>query len=172
MFLAVISSLLLSTAAMAADFEHSIDLKKLQFFWTVEGDSLRVRLVGKTTGWVAVGFNATSKMRNANIIIGYVKKGKVYISDEYGTSKTQHKSDKRLKGKANIEATSGTEKNGVTTLDFTIPLDSGDKYDGVIDSNAKTRVIVAMGKRDSFKLGHNFHATLDVQLGTGEYQRK
>lgn len=158
--------------AGAADYDHSIDMKKLRFSWSVKGDSLQIQLVGKTKGWVAVGFNATSQMKNANIIIGYVKKGKVKISDDYGTTRTKHKSDKKLKGKKNLKKVSGNESGGVTTLNFTIPLNSGDKYDGVINPDKDTRVIFATGKRDSFRLGHNFQATLDVNLGSGKYRVK
>ncbi|HPF33332.1 MAG TPA: DOMON domain-containing protein, partial [Candidatus Sabulitectum sp.] len=39
---------------------------------TVEGNNLAVQLNGPTTGWVAVGFDPTQMMLNANIIIGYV----------------------------------------------------------------------------------------------------
>jgi len=165
--------LLLSTLpSLASDYQHSIDLKKLQFYWTVDGATLKIKIIGKTKGWVAVGFNATTQMKNANIIIGYVKKGKVKVSDEFGITNTKHKSDKKLKGKSNLKAISGMEKNGVTTLSFTIPLDSGDKYDGIIKPNGNTRVIVATGSRDSFRFGHNFQATLDVNLNSGKYQIK
>jgi len=168
----VLTFLISSTYAIAAEYQHSIDLKKLQFNWTVSGSSLKIQLIGNTKGWVAVGFNATEQMKNANIIIGYVKKGKVKISDDFGIKPTKHKSDKKLKGKKNLKGVSGSEKKGVTTLSFSIPLNSGDKYDGVIKPNGDTRVIVATGKRDSFRLGHNFQATLDVNLSTGQYKMK
>lgn len=154
----------------AAEFQHSIDFKKMQLFWTVEKDSLKVRLVGKTKGWLGVGFNPTRQMQNANIIIGYVKRGRLKISDDFGIRRTDHKSDKQLKGKNNLRNTSGSEKRGVTIVNFTIPLDSGDKYDRVIKPDGNTRVIVATGKKDSLKLGHNFQAILDLNLRTGKYR--
>lgn len=167
-----IAFLLLSFSAAASDHMHRIDLKKLKFSWTIDGNVIHIQLVGKTKGWVAVGFNATSQMKDANIIIGYVKKGKVKISDDFGVTRTKHKPDKKLSGKSNLKAVSGNEKQGITTLNFTIPLNSGDKNDGVIQPDGNTRVILATGTRDSFRFGHNFHATLDVNLETGRYQRK
>lgn len=168
-----ISTLFLLTSVslvLAADYQHSIDLKKLQLSWSVEGDMLKVQVSGQTEGWVAVGFNATSQMKDANIIIGQVRRGRVKISDEFGSSRIGHKSDRRLKGKNNLKDTAGSEENGVTTIRFTIPLNSGDRYDGVIKPDGNSRVIVATGTRDSFRLGHNFQATLDVNLSTGKYQ--
>jgi len=43
--------------------------------WKVEASSLLVKVSASTTGWVAVGFGPTSRMQNANIIIGYVSGG-------------------------------------------------------------------------------------------------
>ena len=80
---------------------------------------LRVGIIGKTKGWVAIGFNPSTMMKGADIIIGYVKKGKVKISDEFGTYATKHKSDSKLGGKNNISEAEGFEKNGVTSLYFT-----------------------------------------------------
>lgn len=163
---------LVAAPVSAADYQHSIDLHKMVIHWTVTGDSMNIKLVGKTKGWVAVGFNATRKMKNANIIIGYIKNGKIRISDDFGVASTRHKPDKRLHGKFNISDISGSEKGGVTTLAFTIPLNSGDKNDGVIHPNGNTRVIAALGKRDSFHFGHFFRVQMDVNLASGKYELK
>ncbi|MBU2646709.1 DOMON domain-containing protein [bacterium] len=170
----IISLLLLFSLSplSAADFAHTIDVKKVQFQWSVDGENLRIGLSGQTDGWVAIGFNPTQKMKDANIIIGYVKQGKVYISDDFGTAQKKHSADSRLGGKENVSAVSGSEKGGVTSLQFTIPLDSKDIKDTVIDPKKSTVVMLATGRRDSFRLSHNFIAVLDVNLETGTYQQR
>jgi hypothetical protein len=64
--------------------------------WKVQGDSVTIRLRAKTSGWVAMGFDPTQAMRDANIIIGYVKDGRVLTRDDYGTDRGKHAADTKL----------------------------------------------------------------------------
>ncbi len=156
------------TVAQGGDYQHSLTFEKMTFDWSVDGDTLAVKLSAPTTSWVAIGFNPTKQMKDANIVIGYVKKGKVKISDEYGTSSTQHKSDKKIGGTSNVTVVGGSEENGVTTIEFSMPLDSGDDKDSAIDPNTDTKVIWAYGEgRDSFRVGHKKQGTVMVNLGSG-----
>ena len=167
---AVIFAFLISmvNVAQSAEYQHSISAEKMTFDWSVEGDKLAIKLSAPTKGWVAVGFNPSKKMKDANIIIGYVKKGKVKIVDHFGTAATQHKGDKKIGGAENVTVVGGSEEGDVTTIEFTIPLDSGDAKDSAIDPNADTTVILAYGTdRDSFRMKHKFNNSIVVNLSTG-----
>ena len=154
--------------AQSAEYQHSLTVEKMTFDWSIDGDQLAVKLTAPTKGWVSVGFNPTDKMKDANIIIGYVKNGKVKIVDDFGSGATLHKDDTKIGGTENVTVVGGSEEGDVTTLEFSIPLNSGDEKDGVIDPNADTTVILAYGpERDSFRMKHEFNATVVVNLGTG-----
>lgn len=170
MFVCSIALLLTSVSNVySADYQHSIDIKKMKFSWSIEGETLAASISAPTTSWVAVGFNPTDKMKNADIIIGYVKNGEVSIKDEFGTAATQHKSDDKIGGESNVTVVGGTEENGVTTIEFKIPLNSGDSKDTAIIPDGDTVVIVAYGEgRDSFRVKHNFRDTLTVNLASGQ----
>lgn len=161
--------LALGTAnSLAADYAHEVTVKKMTFSWTINGDKLDIKISAKTTGWVAVGFNPTKKMKDANIIIGYVKEGKVVISDEFGTRYTGHAEDDQSGGRDNISNKAGGEEGGVTTLSFTIPLNSGDPKDGVIVANGNTKILLAYGgSRDGLRSRHTFRTSKIINLSTG-----
>lgn len=155
-------------AVMAADYAHEVKSKNMTFSWSLDGDNLAVKMAAKTTGWVGVGFNPTKKMKDANFILGYVKKGKAKIVDEFGTGDTKHRSDKKLDGTMDATLVAGSEDGGVTTIEFTMPLNSADVNDGKIDVNGDTIVLLGYGAgRDSFKSKHKYRATLKVNLTTG-----
>ena len=157
-----------SVPVFAGDYQHSLTAEKMTFDWSVAGDQLAVKLSAPTKSWVAVGFNPSSKMKDADIIIGYVKKGKVKIVDEFGTAATQHKSDSKIGGQDNVTVVGGSEEGDVTTIEFTIPLYSGDAKDTAIDPNGDTVVILGYGAdRDSFRVKHKFRDTVTVNLSTG-----
>jgi len=96
------------------------------FDWrTDEEGMLHVILSAPTRGWVSVGFAATNVHKNANIIIGFLKGGEVHIQDNFGTGTFTHASDTSLGGADDVANPAGTEADGVTTISFSIPLDSG-----------------------------------------------
>ena len=157
-----------ASSLVAADYAHEVEAKKMTFAWTVNGKQLDVRLRADTTGWVAIGFNPTKRMQGANYILGYVKDGKVALADDFGDAPTGHKPDTKLGGTEDVTVVGGSEENGRTTIEFSIPLASSDVNDGTIDSQGETVVLLAYGPdRDSFKLKHTFRTTMKVNLTTG-----
>jgi len=170
MSLALLSTL---TIAGATEYQHELTDKKMSFAWTVNGDNLAVKLVAETEGWVGIGFNPVEKMAGANFILGYVKKGEAKIVDEFGHDDNKHKSDTKLGGASDVTLVEGTEVDGVTTIEFTIPLESGDKNDTKIDVNSDTTVLLGYGGgRDSFRAKHKYRSTFIVNLSSGVSEKK
>ena len=94
---------LFGTNLYAVEYDHTLEDKKISFSWTVDGEKIHIKLVAKTEGWVGIGFNPSKKMKDANFILGYVKKGVVKVTDEFGTSATGHKTDSKLGGTDDVE---------------------------------------------------------------------
>lgn len=166
---AVSVSMVLASQAIAADYDHTVEAKNISFSWKIDGENLAGQVSAKTEGWVGVGFNPSNKMKDANYVLGYVKDGKVKIIDDFGVTATGHKSDTKIGGTDDVTVVGGTEEGGITTIQFVIPLNSGDDKDGVIDPNADTVLLLAYGAgRDSFRSKHKYREVLTVNLGTGE----
>ena len=154
--------------AQSATYDHEMEEKGVTFAWKVDGDTLHCKLSAKTKGWVAVGFNPEEKMKGANYIIGYVKGDEVKVEDHYGDKTVNHATDKKLGGTSDVTLVGGSEKGGTTTIEFTIPMDSGDQYDSALVADGDTVVLLAMGPpRDSFKARHKKQAIKTVNLSTG-----
>lgn len=156
------------TNAQAVQYDHEVQDKKITFAWKVDGDKLAVKLTAQTEGWVGIGFNPKKMMQDANFILGYVKDGKASIVDEFGDSENNHSPDDKLGGSEDVTLVGGTEEGGKTTIEFTMPLQSADKYDNAITVDGDTTVLLAYGgARDSFKLKHQYRTALKVNLSTG-----
>ena len=152
----------------SASYDHEMEAKGVSFSWKVEGDTLHGKVSAKTKGWVAVGFNPSKKMKDANYIIGYVKDGEAKVADHFGNKATGHSSDEKLGGTSDVTLVGGSEDGGVTTIEFTIPVDSGDEYDSALSVDGDTVVLLAFGPdRDSLKPRHKNKATKTVNLSTG-----
>jgi hypothetical protein len=134
--------------------------------WKVEGSNLRVKVSASTTGWVAVGFDPTNRMQNANIIIGYVVGSDAFIRDDYGSAPTAHQADTNGGGTDDVTAKGGSEVGGVTEITFTIPLDSGDARDRALTEGNTYTVIFGRGPdgADNFSVQHGARATASITI--------
>jgi len=160
------------TNIQAAEYDHEVKDKKISFAWKVDGQTLAVKLIAETEGWVGIGFNPVSEMKGANFILGYVKDGEVKLDDDYGTDASAHRSDTKLGGTSDVTLVGGSETGGMTTIEFTIPLQSGDNNDTKIDVNGDTTVLLAYGTgRDSFLAKHKYRTALKVNLSSGASEK-
>jgi hypothetical protein len=152
----------------AAEYDHETKAGPMTFAWKVTDSDLLIKVSGETTGWVGVGFNPTEQMKGADYILGYVKDGKVELRDDYGDELRNHSEDEKLGGTSNFTVIGGEEKGGTTVLEFSIPLNSSDSFDTVIDPQGETVVLLAFGgKRDSFISKHKFRTAITVNLSSG-----
>ena len=156
------------SSVQSASYDHEMEAKGVTFAWKVDGDILHGKVSAKTKGWVAVGFNPSDKMKDANYIIGYVKDGTPEVADHFGDKSTSHSPDEDLGGTSDVTLVGGSEEGGVTTIEFTIPVNSGDKYDSALSMDGDTVVLLAFGPdRDSLKPRHKNKVSKTVNLSSG-----
>jgi DOMON domain-containing protein len=134
--------------------------------WKIDGSNLSVQMSAATTGWIAVGFDPSRQMADANIIIGYVSDGTVFLRDDFGTGNVRHGADVENGGTDNLTAVEGEESNGMTAISFTIPLDSGDSMDKPLAAGSTYKVIVAHGPNDADDFGtyHGSRGSFEAKL--------
>jgi hypothetical protein len=154
-----------STAAVT---EEALDLTMDDVHLTMEtdGTSLTVGISAPTTGWVAVGFDPSAAMKDANIVIGYVADGQVYLRDDWGSGHTSHEPDTDMGGADDITDASGEEAGGVTSISFTIPLDSGTPGDKAMIPGTTYDILLAYGPddADNFQGYHRWAEVIEVEF--------
>ena len=144
--------------------EFSIDDVFLE--WGTDSSQLTISISAPTTGWIAVGFEPSAAMKDADIIIGYVSADEAFIRDDWGDGFVTHKADTELGGANNVTLVSGREENGRTELIFTIPLSSGDSFDKNLTSGQTFEVILAYGRDDddSYEGMHAWVKKIEIEL--------
>jgi hypothetical protein len=143
-------SLNAQTTNPVTDDYKEVEIKGITFKWEIVGENINIILTAPTNGWVAVGFNPSKMMKDADILIGYVKNGEVFMEDHFGSGNTKHKADTDLGGTEDITVTGGSEMEEKTTLKFSIPLHSRDANDQRLEKGEEYKVIFAYGKKDDF----------------------
>ncbi len=143
---------------------YEITGAKITLEWKIDGPNLEVILTAPTRGWVAVGFDPSSLMKDANLIIGYVKDDETFVRDDFGNYFTSHVSDESLGGSNDVVIKEGEEKKKETKIAFIIPLNSGDKYDKVLEAGKSYTVMLAYGDVDKFDVRHRKRAKVKITL--------
>jgi len=158
----------ITTSLFASSYDHEVKAKDMTFAWKIDGDTLHAKVSAKTKGWVGVGFNPSKKMKDANFILGYVKDGEAKVVDHFGSKATGHQADSKKGGSDDVTLVAGSEDKGYTVIEFTMPINSGDKMDSALTADGDTILLLAYGPdRDSLKPRHKFKKTMTVNLATG-----
>jgi hypothetical protein len=135
------------------------------FRWRTDDTYLYGALSAYTLGWVGIGIEPENQMQGADFIFGYVHGGKAYVADMYGDQPSgSHPPDTDLGGTDDIIDYGGRESDGLTVIEFMIPLDSEDEYDRALVSGQRYDVILAWGDQDSFDSYHVTRAWGEIIL--------
>ncbi len=128
----------------------------LEISWKNDAQFLYVGLNGSTQGWIALGFEPTVWMKDADIIMGYVQKGAATVLDENCTGNYgPHLNDTELGGTYDILESGGEESGNWTAIEFKRRMNTGDKLDKVLIPGQKVSIIWAMADRASEMVKHN-----------------
>ncbi len=139
---------------------HDVDTG-MTLFWQNDASILYVGLISPGTGWIAAGFSNRTGKPGSNIIIGAVADGTVTIQDNYGLTRVLHLPDKL----SSVLAFGGSEIAGETTLEFVIPLASGDAQDTTLSPGQMIQVILAyQATSDGFTAEHTRYSMTSILL--------
>jgi hypothetical protein len=148
------------------EYTGRVEIGAVVFLWSHDASYLYGAMSARTVGWVAVGLAPESQMKGANFIFGYVDRGQVVMADMFGAQPTgpgSHPADETLGGSNDIVDFGGYELDGITVIEFKIPLDSGDAYDRALMPNTRYKLITAIGDQDDFTSYH-------VSRALGEFE--
>jgi hypothetical protein len=133
----------------------------MSLFWQNDGTYLYVAAISPGTGWVGVGFSNRPGKPGSNILLGAVADGMVTIQDNYGVTRELHLADKT----SSVASFGGSEDRGETTIEFVIPLASGDAQDTTLVPGQTVYVILAyQATRDSFTSEHTRYSMTQIAL--------
>ncbi len=148
-----------------AEYAHAMEAGGFRVYWSNDANVLRVGLFCPATGYLAIGIDPDHRMEGANFILGAVRNGQLVMRDDYGTGTLSHSEDVARGGTNDILAAAGTETNGQTTIEFVIPMDSGDPYDKLLVPGQTYEVLIAFhDTSDTFSTRHSQRGSGQMRL--------
>ena len=132
--------------------------------WRSDEQYIYIGMTARTDGWVAMAVQPGSRMKGADIILGFVKDGAVEVRDMYSTGNFgPHLADLELGGTDDILEFGGREEGGFTTIEFKRELVIKDKYDISIQKGVN-KIIWAYGSSDSLTARHSTRGYGEINL--------
>ena len=146
-------------------FSYFDNVTGITLYWHNDSVNLYTGFKSQAEGWTAIGFDPGRLMEDANIILFTITNGNIIARDDYGTSVFTHSPDEELGGNFDIIEYTGNKENNITTIEFAIPLDSGDEYDRVLEPAGNYSVILAVNmKSNDFDSKHSKRSSTVIEL--------
>ena len=132
--------------------------------WLKDDETAYFGIRVKTEGWIAVGFSPSDRMKDADMVLGFVKEGKTTVTDQFSTGTFgPHIADTELGGTDDILESGGREDRDFTTIEFSRSLNTGDKHDNEL-SPGKIEIIWAYGITDNLDRKHITRGQGEIDL--------
>jgi hypothetical protein len=142
-----------------------------KMYWEVQDDIIKMGISAEATGMVAIGWEPSRRMLDADMIIGFRGGSEFELHDTISVGETgPHPDDVDEGGTYDILEYMMTEVGGVTTIEFTRLLDTGDDMDNPIPSTGVVKFIWATSESDDFATYHARRGTAEVNIETGEFK--
>ena len=140
-----------------------------RLYWSHDGETITIAVSADTAGWVAVGTGPGPVMADADMMFGWVEAGgRVVMRDAYSVDTYgPHPDDEELGGRMDILEFAGSETDGVTTLEFSRKMQTGDEYDREFPVEGMLPIIWALGDSDGFEPIHVRAGFGSLDMGTG-----
>jgi hypothetical protein len=148
------------------EYSHtaSYDNGNYEISWASDDEYIYVFIRARTQGFVSLGIQPDTTMKQADIIFGTVENGKAVVLDEFSTNAFgPHKPDIDFEGGvSNITEYAGSESEGFTIIEFRRKLDTGDDFDHPVVTGIN-KIIWAYGSSDDPNVKH-------ISRGYGELE--
>jgi hypothetical protein len=145
------------------EYAEELNLGSYRLFWSSTDDTLRMAMQADNQGWVAVGFQPGSRMRDADMAFGLMRDGMAVVLDSFSTGDFgPHRPDVELGGTDDLVSYGGARTGSMTTFEFERRLDTGDQRDVVLRRWEVTQVIWSYGSSDNERLQHSVRGYADI----------
>ena len=142
--------------ATPGEYANELSLGKYRLSWSSTDGTIRIAMQADAQGWVAIGFQPGSRMKNADMVFGMMSGSEAVVVDQYSTGDFgPHSADVQQGGTDDVLSFAGVRTSSTTTFEFERGLDTGDSRDVALQRGLPIQVIWAYGSSDSERVQHN-----------------
>lgn len=145
-------------------WDKEITKNEMTVSWKYVDERIHFEMMAPTTGWVTIGFNATTGMSKAYLLMGRVVEGKAEVVEHYTISPGNYKPITALGAQSVVKNVKGIEKDKRTTLQFSIPIEAENKYARHLIKGSEYLMTLAFSREDDFMHHSMMRTSINVKL--------
>ena len=147
----------------AGEYANQLAMGTYRLFWSTTADTIRIAVQSDAQGWVAVGFQPGTRMKNADMVFGMMVDGAALVLDCYSTGDFgPHKADVEQGGTDDLLSSAGARVGSTTTFEFERKLVTGDDLDVPLQHGVAQQIIWAYGPSDGEKVAHSTRGYAEI----------
>jgi hypothetical protein len=148
------------------EYQYSQRLSEsMQIHRATTDTMIRLAIVGRTTGWVGIGFGTSRMNVGVDYIFGYPEGDDLVVQDMYGENlRCPMQMDSAIGGTDDILRYGGRQADGVTTIEFERLLDTGDSFDHILRFDEEIPIIRSLSDSASIEVPHRERGATTIVL--------
>lgn len=139
-----------------------VEKNGMKVHWEHRSDSVHFDVSAPTTGWLAIGFNPSDRLKNTYLIMGCHTGGSPRLVEHYAVKPGDYRPIVEFGGQPQATRINGTEKGGKTRLRFSLPLKAADHYRKDLHPGRQYFMLMAYSRSDDFQ--HHSIMRTSVQI--------
>lgn len=144
-------SLLTITQLQAQENMKEVHKNGMTVKWKIEEEHIHFQMEAPTDGWVTIGFNETTALAGTYLLMGRIRNGKAEVVEHYTERPGSYKPVVDYGVPSQVVKVSGEEKEGRTSLEFSIPIKKVSKYHKQLSPGTKWNLLIAYSLDDDFQ---------------------
>lgn len=150
--------------SMTQKLENKITKNDMTVSWEQQGDKISFFVNAPTNGWVAIGFNEASTLKDTYLIMGRVSHHKTEIVEHYVLKPGFYKPLKELKCPESVSDIIGKEQNRSAQIQFSLPIKALSSFQKDLKKGHEYHLLMAFSNHDDFKHHSVMRTSLKIKL--------
>jgi len=146
------------------EYKNSQTYGDFEINWSNDDEYFYAAIKARTTGFVAVAIQPGSRMKDADIILGFVDGSVVSVFDLFSTGDFgPHPPDTELGGTDDVVEFGGIDNGTYTIIEFKRLLNTEDKFDNEI-VEGKNKIIWSFSNADGLEIKHSSRGYGEIEI--------
>jgi len=146
------------------NIDKTISKNKMKVSWQYKNGRIYFEMSAPTDGWITIGFNSTSGIEGAYLLMGNVEKGKPNVVEHYTINPGNYKTISSLGETPQVKDVSGDEKPNRTVLKFSLPIKVENQYQKDLSEGRAYTMIIAYSHEDDFQHHSIMRTSVNIKL--------
>ncbi len=143
---------------------QTISINSMTMRWRYDNERIFFEMSAPTDGWVTIGFNTKKDIAGTYLLMGNIVNEQPKVVEHFTISAGNYKPIETFGIGSQVQDVDGIEKNGKTTLKFSLPIRAVSKYQKNLNRDLKYTLIMAYSREDDFQHHSMMRTSINVKL--------